>query len=473
MFTQTILDKIKTSIVEYNMLQQGNKIVVGVSGGPDSVALLHILQNLSKEYNLTLWVAHLNHLLRQDEADEDALFVKRLSDKFGLECIIERIAVAKTKRPCCSIEQEARHIRYEFLCKTANKVGATKIALGHQADDNIETILMWLLRGCGPQGFKGIPPIRQINSKYQIIRPLIKITPSEIYNYLKEHNLEFRIDSSNLKKDYIRNKIRLELLPELAEYNPQIRESLKKLSSLWQMDDDCLINIAQKAKQEVMQGIGRINITILTTYHKAIQSRILKMAIEEIKGDLKGVSHQQIKAILDLITSQCPQKRLDLTDGIRIERIYQQLIIKKSDFSFAKERFEYLVNVPGETRIKQWVIKTQIKEWGLKFGVWDPAVKGNNTTACLDYNKLSLPLMIRNRMQGDRFQPYGLIGTKKIKDFFIDLKIPLSQRDVIPLIVDKEKIVWVVGYRIDDRVKITDNTKNIVKIKIKGENRYE
>lgn len=457
------------------MLQQGDKIVVGVSGGPDSVALLHILQNLSKEYNLTLWVAHLNHLLRQDEADEDALFVQRLSDKFGLESIIERIAVAKTKKPSYSLEQEARYIRYEFLCKTANKVGATKIALGHQVDDNIETILMWLLRGCGPQGFKGIPPIRQINSKYQIIRPLIKITPSEIYNYLKEYNLEFRVDSSNLKKDYLRNKIRLELLPELAEYNPQIRESLKRLSALWQMDDDCLINIAQKAKQEVMQGIDRINITALTTYHKAIQSRILKMAIEEIKGDLKGISYQQIKAILDLITAQYPQKRLDLTDGIEIERIYQQLIIKKRVPSFVpEERFEYLIYVPGETRIKQWMIKTQIKEWGLGFGMLDvDSVNKNNTIACLDYNKLSLPIMIRNRRQGDRFQPYGLTGTKKIKDFFIDLKIPLSQRDVIPLIVDKEKIVWVVGYRIDDRVKITNNTKNIVKIKIEGGNRYE
>lgn len=486
----------KATIAEYNMLQQNEMIVVAVSGGPDSVAMLHLLHQLSQQYHLNLWVAHLDHRLRGKESEKDASFVQEISSNLGWPVIIERIDITKKKMVSCSLQETARQIRYDFLCQVAEKVGSSKLALAHQADDNIETILMWLLRGCGPQGMKGIPPVRQIKSNYQIIRPLIRINRLQIHNYLREHRLNFRIDASNLKRDYLRNKIRLDLLPLLAKYNPQIGARLTTLSHLWQLDDHGLMELAKQVKDEVNLRPGQINLTALRSKHPSIQSRLLRMAISEVKGDLKGISSNHILAILDLVNRPGPQRRLDLAGGIEVELGYEQLIIRpKGLLPQPKEGFEAAIIVPGETVINLWQTNgNEDKNSGERLVVNQSRASeeasisqlrvitsilpsssvalsclGKDTNiAYLDYHSLALPLRLRNRRSGDRFQPCGLVGSKKIKDFFIDLKLPLDQRDKIPLMVDQEKIVWVAGLRIDERVKVTNNTDKVLKIKIEG-----
>jgi tRNA(Ile)-lysidine synthase len=461
-----MIEKVEKTITQYHMLKKGDKILIGISGGPDSVALVHILLKLQQKYNLTIHLAHLNHLLR-NEAKEEAVFVKKLAETLKLPITIEEINILQDTSKNFSIQQKARKIRYEFLIRIAKKLNATKIALAHHEDDNIETILMWLIRGCGAEGIKGIPPVRKINEKLFIIRPLIKITKQEIINYLKINNLSFKIDSSNLKLAYLRNKIRLELLPKLQEYNPNIKEVLNRLSNLWQKDNEYLNILSIEAKNKVLLENGKIDLKKFYAFHQAIQSRILRQIIEDMKGDLQQITFTHIEAILNLIKNGPSQGKLDLPANITVEREYDTLAIyKKVEKEIEGNREEKYLQVPGVTKIEGLKIETQIVPKKSRSTCY--SLLSTPYNAYLDYDKIELPLLVRHRKKGDRFHPYGMRGSKKVKDFLIDLKIPNKIRNKILLLQDKKGIVWVVGYRIDERVKITDTTKNVLLISIEN-----
>jgi tRNA(Ile)-lysidine synthase len=341
--------------------------------------------------------------------------------------------------------------------------------------------MMWLIRGCGAEGFGGIPPVRKIDPQLpnealsgkpvSIIRPLINITRQEIEHYLIQHELSFKIDSSNLKKDYLRNKIRLELLPKLEEYNPNIKEALMRMSLLWEADNEYLNILAIWAKNKVIQN-GGINLKEFSKEHPAIQSRILRQIIEEVKGNLEGITFRHIEAILNLIKVGPPQGSLDLPSNVKIERQYAQLWVYKGE----REKGKYtpfpvsliptqtqdgiIVVVPGITKLEELIIKTHLL----------PApcpLLSTPFKAYLDYERLKLPLRIRHRKSGDKFHPYGMTGSKKIKDFLIDLKVPKRVRDTAYLLEDGEGIIWLMGFnRIDERVKITEATKKVLVITI-------
>lgn len=457
------LQKILNTITRYDLLKPKDKIVVAVSGGPDSVALTRILVSLIKNYKISLHLAHLNHLLRGEEAEADVVFVRSLAGQLGLELTVEEIDVARiAKKERLSIQQAAREVRYDFLKRTAEKTGANRIALGHHLDDQVETILMRLIRGSGPEGLRGIPPKREIAPDLILIRPLIEISPAEIKQYLQEEKLFYRLDSSNLKRDYLRNKIRLDLLPGLLELNPDFKHTLLRISSLWERDNDYLEEVAEKQLNKVIlegkEGEGRLNLSRFNSLPTAIRSRIIRRILAETRGTRRGFSFQHVEDLLHLAEFGPAQGRLDLP-GVVVKREYNVLKLGRREKKRGQKiSFDYSF-LPGE-RVElpeiDKVVETKILD------DFPAIIPKDRSKVYLDLEQIRPPLMVRTRCPGDRFSPLRMKGTKKIKDFFIDLKIRQEKRDQTPIVLDGKGIIWVAPYQISDRVKVTAKTKKVL-----------
>jgi len=455
------IEGVKRFIAANNMIEDGETVVAAVSGGPDSLALLYALYHIREALNFTLHVAHLDHKFRGVESAKDALFVKEHAHKLGLAFTLEATDVPQLVRESkLSAETAARKARYEFYERVAAEVGASKIALGHNADDQAETVLMRLLRGSGARGLSGIPRIRE--GKY--IRPLLSTPRSEIEGFLSGLNLSPRQDASNEQPIYLRNKIRLELLPLLeSEYNPSIKKALNRTAELLRSEDDYLDRMAHKSLNDCMinrqDGLIDIDIPKLKKQDVALQRRLLRHGIASVIGNLRDIGFEHIESILPLISSRQPSRSLSLPHNLDITKSYDKLTICKSPLGgiYANESvcFKYELNVPGRTRLPE--LKATVA-CDINF---DSEINPRNRfQAMFDFDKIAQPpLQIRNRQNGDRFQPLGMRGTKKLKDFFIDEKIPRTSRDRIPILVSGDEILWVVGYRTNDKIKITPSTK--------------
>ena len=458
-----LLKKVESTISEFHMLEEGDKVVVGVSGGPDSACLLHLLFSLRERYNFKLWAAHLNHCIRGKEAEEDEKWVKFFAGELGIPLICDSVNVPLlVKEKKLGLEAVARQVRYKFLEHVVNKVKAKKLALGHTASDQVETVLMRLIRGSGVDGLGGIPPKRG-----NIIRPLIKVFRWEIEEYCKRYGIIPRRDSSNKNTYFLRNKIRLELIPYLsANYNPRVEEVIYRTSELLRVERDFLDGITEKVKNKVVRKISgreiRLGIFALAKLHLCLQRRIVRYFLKKLKGDLEGIEYSHIEQILNLREKE-GTKIVYLPGEIRVWREYEELVFKKGEKG--EERVPYFfsyLNVPG---------KTEIEDIGLVFESEVLSEKPahfpeNPDEIFLDVDKISSPLYVRPRKEGDKFFPFGMKGKKKLKDFFIDLKVPKFERDRIPILVSGENIVWVVGYRMDDRFKVDGKTQRILHIKV-------
>ena len=299
----TLINKVKNTIRQYNMLRDGDTVLIAVSSGPDSVCLLHVLKELQDEYNLSLHIAHLNHGFRGEEAEEDARFVQDMGDALGIPVIAEFSdipAYARTER--ISKQEAAREVRYRFLSSVADKTGACRIALGHTADDQAETFLMRLLRGSGSHGLSGIPPVRE-----KIIRPLIGIFREEIREYLSFHDIRYRIDSSNLTPVYLRNKIRLELIPLLTkDYNPNIMDTIIRSLNILRDEDIFLENYVRKIFRDMVinesEDIIQFDVKRFNTCEEPVKRRLVRCAVESVKGS-EGIalSFQHVDDALSLL----------------------------------------------------------------------------------------------------------------------------------------------------------------------------
>ena len=458
---KTFLEKVENTIEKYQMLPLNARVVVGVSGGPDSVALLHLLFRLKSKYNLKLWASCLNHQLRGEEADKEVERVKGFASQLGIPVILESFNVALlAKEEKLSLEEAARRVRYDFFERAAKRVKADKIALGHTASDQIETFLMRMIRGSGLDGLSGIPPVRG-----KIIRPLIEIFREETENYCQKNSLYICIDSSNKKTYFLRNKIRLHLIPYLCKkYNPRLIKSLFHTSEILREEN---FYLKEKSEEEFKSLLKKkdekcivLNGEKLSQLHLALQRRVLRKAIQQMKGDLKGVAFEHIASILKLDERKgC--KQLDIPGGVVAQREYKNLLIKKA---IRKEDIfsPRSLIVPGDTYLPELSIVLKSKIMYNK-----PSSFGKDSNeAYFDLDKMKKPLFLRKRKEGDRFYPFGMQGSKKIKDFFINLKIPREKRDKVPLLISKDEIVWIVGYRIDEHFKIRKETKRILKIKV-------
>jgi tRNA(Ile)-lysidine synthase len=463
---EELFQKAKETIKKYRMLSGQERVLVALSGGPDSVCLLYVLKDLKEEFRLDLSVLYVDHGLRPEEAVGEMEFCKNLCAKLKLPFLTKAIDVKSYAEEMKLNKQEAaRELRYRVFDATAHEINADEVALGHTADDQAETLIMRLLRGSGPAGLSGIPPVRG-----KFIRPLIAIQRKEIKQYLEGERIDFIIDSSNLKKDYLRNKIRLSLMPLIEEMNPNIIDTLSRTAAIFGEEERYFEILVAKTLMKLISRKKDSHIELflspLVAMEKIILRRTLRRAIDETKG-LRGISFVHIEDIIELIKMGRAGDRLYLPHGMRAIKAY-------STFTLTSEPPVRLSTctlvVPGEMIVKEEgiLIKASIQD-SQELEIKDR--KPLDVFAAFDADRLIFPLIIRSRKEGDFFYPLGFGKKKKIQDFFVDEKVPRDERDAIPLIVSGEDIIWVVGYRGDERFKVTDETKKVLKFEVKKLNK--
>ncbi len=445
-------------IREHAMIARGERVLVGVSGGPDSLALLHILVQLQARIECALHVAHLDHQFRGEDSAAEARFVAAEAEKLGIPFTVESIDVP-ARLEDASVEAGAREIRYDFYERIASHVHAQRIALGHNADDQVETILMRFLRGTGLTGLAGIPAKR---GKY--IRPLLRTPRAQIEQFLDEHHFTPCQDPSNREPIYLRNKIRLELLPWLQqEYNPNIQAALMRLADLAATDNELLESLAsERLAHYLLESTERsveLRVDTFAEEPTASQRRIIRQAIALVHPHLVDVGYEHIEAILGLIRGDRPNARLDLPGGTAVIREYDRLRLQKRDGNAEQtDDFEILLKIPGKTPLPSGVMIAEMVD------TWETLPK-SRWEVWIDHSALSEVTVVRSRRAGDRFRPFGMSGTQKLKDFLISQKIPRSERDRIPLVVSGERILWVVGYRLAEECRVTRQTRCVTRLR--------
>ncbi len=440
------------------MLSSKETVLVGLSGGPDSVCLLHVLSGLREEMSLSLYAAYIDHGLRPLETPGEIEFCKGLCKNLGIPLKVRSLNVSEyaVKRGL-SKQEAARYLRYKAFEEIAAEVKASKIALGHNRDDQVETFFINVLRGTGPAGLSGIPPVRK-----NIIRPLIERTRSEIQEFLEEEKINYIMDSSNLKKDYLRNWVRLSLIPELKKVNPSMTETMTRMMDILREEEGYFDILVTKALMRMITRKRKDSIELfispMETIEKVLLRRILRRVIAEMKG-LRRIGFTHIEDIIDLIKKGKAGDRLYLPDDLRVIKGYSTLIITKEPPIRINK---YPLPVPGEVFIKETgiIIKARILD-----GVDD--LGDGRYTLTLDADRTAQDLSIRARQKGDFFYPFGLGKRKKLQDFFVDEKIPRDERDSIPLVLSGNDIIWVTGLRGDERFKVTEHTKRFLRLEVK------
>ncbi len=326
------LDKIKSTIKKHNMLQKHDRILAGVSGGPDSITLLHVLNSLKKEYSLNIVIAHLDHKFRGEESAADRKFCEGLAKKYNLEIMWEEIDVPGiAKEKGISPEEAARLARYDFFKRAAKEKNIDKIAVGHTRDDQAETVLMRIIRGAGMKGLGGISPVKEMMGN-KIIRPLIEVSRKDVEDFIAEACLRFKKDSSNEKTIFTRNKIRLELIPLLEkDFNPNIKEVLSNMAENLQVENEFLSRYAKrkfKSVSKIKQEEIFIDLKKFKKLPEAVRKRVLRASLEELKGDLRRLTYQHWKEMEELIDSRPVNSIVDLPAGISITKDRANIILK-------------------------------------------------------------------------------------------------------------------------------------------------
>lgn len=449
-----IYERFYQTIKNYNMIDAGDLVIVGVSGGPDSIALFHLLARLQKEVSFSLHAAHLDHSFRGREAEEEALWVKETAESWGIACTLTKVDVPGLLRKRRISAQDAGHqARTEFFQNLQAKLGAQKIAVGHQADDQAETMLMHFLTGAGSEGLSGILPVQG-----PYIRPLLFIQRDEIEEYCAEQGLTPRQDPSNQKNIYLRNKIRNQLIPWLKEnINPNLVETLSRTAQIFLSQEEYMQIITdQAAAKHIRQEAGctRIMAGDFSSLHTAMQRRLVRSAYKSV-GKKQGLQFKHADEVRNLLLNKQVGKILHLPGDVRVEKGYDTVLFYR-DFeyectgqqSLIKER---VLNIPGDTDIPELgkKIRTEYTDF-----LPDKIPEDTVYLPCEEYNS---PLFIRKRQAGDRFSLHGYNNSKKLKEYFIDKKIPRKTRDSILLLTHQDEVVWIpgiaAGYKLNKKSK--------------------
>jgi tRNA(Ile)-lysidine synthase len=454
-------------IQEHRLMANGQILLVAVSGGQDSVCLLHLLNQLQPILGIKLHVAHLNHQLRGKESDGDARYVARLATKLGIPATIEkRDVIAYQKERGLSLEEAAREVRYGFLAEVASTIGADSAAVGHTLDDQVETILLHLIRGTGTRGLRGLQPLtrwRLAEKELTVVRPLLDIRRGETGAYCQSFELHPRQDATNLSMEPLRNRVRLELLPLLKSYNPQVNDTLLRTAHIAGEDTAYLEKEADRiwaqvaAKQDGMIILGKKAVLKLAP---VMQRYLMRLAIENLVGNLKDIEARHIEEMVQALNKPAG-KQISLPYGLVFSIDYGRYLLGKDRTAlspFPALDGEYAIKIPGITVIPGWRIQVNIID------SLDSIRDNNSFTGHFDYSRTSDKLVVRSRKRGDRFQPLGMKDKKNLAQFMLDAKIPAHWRDNIPIIASPDGIVWVMGYRIDERVKVTEKTKKVLRL---------
>jgi len=466
-----IIRRVVQTIDRYGMFVSHDRVLVGVSGGPDSMALLHILITLAPYYGIDLTVAHLNHGLRSGTAEKDAAFVQHAAEKLGLHCYLDKIAINTHDG---SIEERAREARYAFFNDLMDKNHHTKIALGHQKNDNAEAVLMHLLRGSGIRGLGGIPPMRD----GRVVRPLIQLGRNDIVNFLREHQIPFVEDATNADPSFTRNRIRHRLIPLLEnDYNSNIIDILHRTADLCREDDTWLNRHLQPLLDETITKSEdnhlELHLHTLRSEPVALQRRLVRDALRRWLGHIRRMRAGHIDAVVELLSPEAHGKRVSLPYGIEAHsndtrlhfvkggRCVSRNIALNSGFSYSVPGIESLpmtVAIPDSNCRLTFEMSSAPQPEG--------SALRDKDRAWFDLDKVSFPLHVRNFRPGDRISPYGMAGSQKVKKLFINRKIPLAQRPRIPLLECQGSILWVAGVRRSNRAVVTTKTERILGVRL-------
>lgn len=435
-----LIQQVKSTIKEWEMLSEGDRVLAAVSGGADSVVMLHLLVELSEEMGLGVIVAHMDHALRAQESRRDHDFVRALARRLGLEFVSRRLSKGELKGGGASLQEAARLKRYAFLEEAAGKCKAGAVALGHTMDDQAETVLMRLMKGSSLAGLAGIPPKRGI-----FVRPLINSSRSSVEEYAKERAISFVTDSSNLTVKYLRNRVRLTLLPVLErEYNPSIKEALARTASVLSTDDDFIEKAAVKAFAsslvEKRAGKAVLDRARLRRAHRAVSSRVFLMAVRSlgVEADLSSI---HVDAFFGILDGRRPNASISLPGGLHARREYGRMVIASG--GPGAPAFELPLVIPGKTMIEgAGEIEAELAPPPKKFSC-------GPETAWFDLDALEGlgPIVVRQARPGDRMAPFGMKGTRKLKDMFIDSKVPSAERKKTPVVAAGGEIIWLAGIR--------------------------
>ena len=455
-----LIEDVRYTINKHNMIAPGDKIIIGVSGGPDSLCLLHVLKELRGEYDCSLYAVHLNHKFRGEAADRDAAFVGEICKEWGIPAFIEVFDVpAYVVETGFSSEEAGREIRYRLFDQVCEKVGGNKIAVAHNLNDHVETILMRFMRGSGIDGLKGIEAVRG-----SIIRPLLEIERFRIEEYCAENNLTPRLDKTNLEPIYQRNKVRLELIPYIEKnFNPNIKMALSRFSGLIKDENDFLETEAEGKLQAIAEFFDDrvvMDVPKLTAFHTALQRRIIRQCIERLSNTLNGFDFKHFEGVLEIV-GKGTGAAIMLPHKIKAFRSYDKLvlakdIVKADKKCYYKLKYDYDNSVDTEKGCIT-IERRKAEEIG--------ELRGQKDMIYIDPSKIKEELVLRCREPGDIFAPIGMKGTKKLKEYLIDEKVPREEREEIELIADGNEIVWIVGGRLSEKYKITNETSDAVVIK--------
>ena len=458
----------------YSLLSLGDTVVVGVSGGADSLCLLYVLQRLQDRLGYGIHVAHLNHMLRDDESIAEAEFVAVQTAALGLPFTQEAIDVkAYARANTMGIEEAARHVRYTFLRHVAVTVGAGFVATGHTRDDSVETVMMNIIRGTGIHGLRGLDPASSVpagparvpeESSIRLIRPLLELSRCDTEAYCAAMGLEPRVDASNACQQFLRNRVRHQLLPQLREMNPGFDDAMLRLAVAAQEDDDVLVRQADALWMRIAT-VGQSHVCLRSDAFvdapPSLQVRVVRRAFELLAGSCRDLTMAHIRAIQSLASG--PRgKTTCVAHGIvcRRERDYLLAFVRGFDPSAALSVMPaqpVSLTIPGESVIAGWRVSSEIMD--------SASVDAqSHLEAVFDADRVGMDVSVRRRRPGDRIQPLGMSGSKKVQDVLVDCKVPVVARDGVPVVCAGEHIVWLVGCRLDDRFKVTSSTCSVLRL---------
>ncbi len=493
-----VIERICQTIEEQKLFVKGETIVVGVSGGADSLCMLHALCQLSQENRWTLHVAHLHHGLRGSEADADAAFVRSIAADWGLACTVDQADVpTQAREQQLAFEEAARRIRYAFLARVAASCGAHAIAVGHNADDQTETVLMHWIRGSGLAGLRGMLPRtplgdyrllglpRDFSADLSLVRPLLEVTRTEIEAYCCTHNLEPRFDRSNLDTTYFRNWLRHEVLPLLASHNPNIHEVIRRSSRVIADDYALLRALLEQAWSEILmeQALPTESSTSAKIVFSlgawralpiSLQRSTLREAIHRLRRSLRNINFVHVEDALRIARDGTAGDQATLPQGLMVTLGYDKIEIHDSeqneilppDRPALEPGGEPLpVKLPGTTLLpdSDWQLIAHIVDIQALPAGWQD--NPNPWRAFLDADRLGGRAWLRTRKPGDRFQPLGMAGRSvKLGDFLTNQQVPRKKRESLPLLEGPSGIAWVCGLRIDERARIQDDTVRVVEL---------
>jgi tRNA(Ile)-lysidine synthase len=464
--------EVRKFIVKENLFLPGDRALVAVSGGPDSVALLHVLHELRNEFSLHLEVAHLQHGIRGAEAEEDARFVAELAERLALPFHLKKIDLPRMRSEAGrgNLEALARKERYRFFAAVVRERNLGKVATAHTLDDQAETVLMWLLRGSGMKGLGGMEPSRHFqpegcmaDESIVVARPLLMVSKAEIVDFLNAKGIAYRVDRTNQDDRLVRNWIRLELIPKLeARSGPGFSTRLAHQAELLRCDEWVLEGIAKRELDQIRRADG-LDRELFLKQPAALQRRILRLWIGGARGYLLGVNFDHVAAMLELIAEGPPQGRLALPGGLELMKEYQVLrLVKRKRKWKPAPCYSYALQIGTPLSIPESGLTVCSERMAAPLAHLPDSL----SDAVFDAALLPRTLTLRNFRRGDRYRPLGMPGHRKVKDLFVEKKVPFSVRATLPLLLAGDEILWIPGLGRSETAKIGPETEEILRLRV-------